>query len=252
MVIEPAEHPAAPVRAEQFALGRWLGGVVSTPSVPSAYAWATTVAVPVLRAGAGWPARFAALAALGCLVSAVSLLSVRPREARWLGIYGFVGCCVLSWALLGAERLAFVRDPALGILGALGWAAFAFGWGAVRRLGSVPEEHPAALRGQPLPARAHLSSLALVASGIGGLGAGACVYLAWGIERPAHALFGHLVALAAAAGLLEQAGRIAVRRPDGASFARPKVRLESAGLSLALLGLVLAVGFVTSLLMRAG
>jgi hypothetical protein len=169
-----------------------------------------------------------------------------------VGIYAFVGCCVLSWALLGADRLAFGRDPALGILGALGWAAFAFGWGAVRRLGSVPEEHPAALRGQPLPARAQLSPLALVASGVGALGAGACVYLAWHIERPSHALFGHLMALAAAAGLLEQSGRIAVRRPESVASSRPLARLEGAGLSLALLGLALAVGFVTWLLLRAG
>ncbi len=252
MVIEPAEQPTAPASAEQFSLGRWLGGVVSTPSVPSAYAWATTVAVPVLRTGAGWSARLAALAALGCLVLAVSLLTARPRVARWVGISGFVGCCLLAWALLGADRLTFVRDPALGLLGALGWAAFAFGWGAVRRLGSVPEEHPAALRGQPLPARSQLSRLALVASAIGALGAGACVYLAWRVERPAHALFGHLVALAAAAGLLEQAGRLAVRRADSVSSGRPLARLEGAGLSLAMLGLALAAGLVTWLLLRPG
>jgi hypothetical protein len=252
MVVEPAEQPAAPARAEQFSLGRWLGALVSTPSVPSAYAWATTVAVPALRAGATWPARGLALGALACVILAVSLLPQRPRVARWLGIYGFVGCSVASWVLLGAERLAFARDPALGILGALGWAAFAFGWGAVRRIGTVPEEHPAALRGQPLPARAQLSPLALVASAIGALGAGACVVLAWRIERPAHALLGHLVALAAAAGLLAQAGRIASRRPDASSPASPTARLERAAFSLAMLGLALGVGLVTWLLLRPG
>ncbi len=252
MVSEPAERPVVPARVEQFSLGRWLGALVSTPSVPSAYAWATTVAVPALRTGAGFWARVCALAALSCVVLAVTLLSTRPTTARWVGIYGFVGTSVACWALLGAERLAFMRDPALGVLGALGWAAFAFGWGAVRRLGTVPEEHPAALRGQPLPARAQLSAQALVASAMGALGAGACVFLAWRIERPAHALFGHLVALAAAAGLLAQAGRIAVRRAADASPARPGARFESAGFALAMLGLVLVIGFVTWLLLRPG
>ncbi len=254
MVTDPAplSGSALPRRGDPPLLGRSLGAILSTPSFPSLYAWAITVAAPALRAGTAWSARAAALLALGCLVAALALLRVQPRAARWIGIYAFIACCVACWVFLGVERLSFARDPALGLIGALGWGGFAFGWGAVRNLGTVPEEHPAALRGQPLPARAHLSSLSFVASGIGALGAGACLFLAWRIERPTHALFGHVVALAAAAGLLEQAGRIAVRRPAEIQPARAGLRFDKAGFSLALLGFMLALGVVTWLLFGAG
>jgi hypothetical protein len=231
-------------------LGQRLGAVVSNPAVPSLYVWAATVGVPVVRPGAGWGARLAAGLGLACIGGAVYLLARNPRLARVIGIYAFVGLCVLSWVLLGEERLFLSHDPARQVLGALGWAAFAFGWGAVRSLGSVPEEHPAALRGQPLQARARLPRHSSLALTIGLAGAALCLFLAWRIDRPAHAVLGHVVALAGSAGLLAQAGRLAARRSEGLAPAGVRTRVESAAFALSMLGITLAVGVVTWLLLR--
>lgn len=245
MTPEAVEGPAAVQD-----LGRRLGAVVSNPAVPSLYVWAATVGVPAVRPGAPWGARLAAVSALACIAAASYLLRSDARLARIIGIYGFVALCVLSWVLLGEERLSLLRDPARDVLGALGWAAFAFGWGAVRSLGSVPEEHPAALRGQPLMARARLPRHSALALALGLTGAALCTLLAWRIDRPAHAVFGHVVALAASAGLLAQAGRLAARRSEGTAPASVRVRLEGATFALSMLGITVAVGVISWVLLR--
>lgn len=242
---------AEPEPAVEQPLSRRIGSLVSNPAVPSVYAWAATVGAPALLPSAGLAARISALVALACVGVAAFLLRRDDRAARAVGIYGFLASCVATWILLGPALLVRGVDPTRDTLGALGWAAFAFGWGAVRSLGSVPEEHPSALRGQSLPVRARLPGHAMVALVIGLAGAAACSLFAWRIDRPVHALFGHVVALAASAGLLSQAGRLAVRRADAAP-ARARLRMESAAFALSMLGLSLAVGLVTWLLLRNG
>ncbi len=219
-----------------------LGSILANPVVPSVYVWAATVGAPCLREGVSAPARaFAALAA-ACVALAALTLRLKPRFSRVVGVYAFVGCCIATWGFLG-DALAPPRlDPIRGVLGGVGWLAFAFGWGAVRRPGTVPEDHPAVLRGRALPSRGTLISAAPVVMVIGLGAAVACLALGFRIDRPLHAVLGHAVALVAAVGMVVVTGRIASRRTGPTPRQTPRARVSHASASLALLSLVLVGG----------
>jgi hypothetical protein len=218
---------------------RSLGATLANPAFPSLYAWAATVAAPSLDAGASVGARLAALAALVTAVIAGVLVMHAHRWARWVGIFGFVGLCVLCWLLLdGRGTGGYVRSW----FGALGWVAFAFGWGGVRQLGSVPEEHPAALSGQPLRARSTLPLRASIALLLALSGGALCLALPWRVGRLPHAALAHVVGLVAAGGLLLAAGQLAAV-PRAVRGAQPaSLRLRAASMPLLLLGAALVSG----------
>lgn len=217
--------------------------LLTAPIFPSLYAWAATVAVPSLTPDVGLGAQICALLALGKCIAAAVVLPYSRTWARRIGIHAFLASCVACWVLLGAPRAS--GTPVRAALGSLGWAAFAFGWGAVRQLGSVPEEHPAAIPGPPLPARRALPWRSPVAAVIGLGGAALCLVLPWRIERMPHAALGHLLGLACAGALLLAAGRLAVA-PAGVVLPgyAPLRRLQNAAVPLALLGVFLAAGLV--------
>lgn len=222
---------------------RPLAAVLTNPALPSLYAWAATVGAPSLEAGASAPARLSALLALiSCVAAGVGVARGRPW-ARIVGIYVFVGWCVASWLLLGV-RASGGGGALRWALGGIGWAAFAFGWGGVRPLGSVPEEHPAAVPGPPLRARGDLPLRSYLAIALALLGAVLCLLLPWRVTRLPHAALAHLVGLAAAGALLIAAGEIAVapRRPVGTRPA--SARLGDAWVPLTLLAGALLVGAV--------
>lgn len=226
---------------------RRAASLLAAPIFPSLYAWAATVAVPSLSPEVGLAARACAVLALAACVAAAVVLPRSSVWARRLGIYGFLAACVACWVLLGEQRAG--GSPVRAVLGSLGWAAFAFGWGAVRQLGSVPEEHPAALLGLSLPARRALPWRSPAALVVGLVGATLCLVLPWRIERMPHAALGHLLGLATAGALLIVSGRLAVA-PEGAAprWYPPARRLQNAAVPLGLLGIFLAAGLVKLLL----
>lgn len=221
--------------------------LLTAPIFPSLYAWAATVAVPSLEPGVSLGARICALVALATCIAAAVVLPHSRVWARRVGIHAFLASCVACWVLLGPARAS--GTPLRAVLGSLGWAAFAFGWGAVRQLGSVPEEHPAAIPGPPLPARRSLPWRSPVAAVIGLGGAALCLVLPWRIERMPHAALGHLLGLACAGALLLAAGRFAVA-PAGVVLPRyaPLRRLQNAAVPLGLLGAFLVAGLAKLLL----
>ncbi len=219
--------------------------LLANPTVPSLYAWAVTVAAPALDGHAPWSARLCAVLALGVCVAAGLLTRRHPVWARRLGIHLFVAFCAGSWLLSGVESPRLSTSLAPLVLGSLGWAAFAFGWGTVRQLGTIPEEHPAALGGPPLEARGRLPASAVAATVLSLAAAGLCLALPWRIDRMPHAALGHVIGLAAAGALLVTAGRVAVepRRSVGRSTS-PGRRVQGASVPLGLLGVLVVAGLV--------
>ena len=222
-----------------------MAPLLANPTVPSLYAWAVTVAAPALDGRAGLGARACAILAFVACVAAGFLVKKHPVWARRLGIHAFVGLCAATWLLIGPWGTSGIAPGSSLplVLGSLGWAAFAFGGGAVRQLGTIPEEHPAALGGPPLEARGTPSALAAAATVVALGGAGLCLTLPWRIERMPHAALGHLLGLAAAGALLVAAGRMAVeprRTPTRSIPARR--RIQGASVPLSLLGMLVLAG----------
>ncbi len=216
--------------------------------LPGLYAWVITVGTPATSHSAPALARVLALLALVALLVGPWLVLERPRLGRSIGLLLYMGLCVATWLLLSAELQIEQIDRVQAALGGVGWAVFAFGWGAVRHVGSVPEDHPNVISGSPLPVRSELPKGTVVILGIGAFGALACMLLAWREQRPEHALLTHAVALACAVALLSAASRIAVVRGRGKPPRHAIERLHRARHWLALLLVLFGLSFVWMLL----
>ena len=210
---------------------------------PGLYAWGVTVAWPASQRMAPFPARILAGAALAALVTGAVLTRFWPLGARVAGIWLFLGASVGSWALLSRSIDAAHLDPVHGLLGAVGWAAFAIVWGGER----APRDRDA--RALPWPDARRRSALimAVVATA-----AAVPMALAWWVEGTERALFAHAVALAAGLALVARAADLAAPLPretgPRAAALRPQKRLLAAAIPLtALAGLALA-GALLSLL----
>jgi hypothetical protein len=136
-----------------------------------------------------WARAFAG-AALLALAAAAVLVGSRHRQWSAVAVGAFVTASAIVWLLVGPDA------PNLGLLGSLGWAAFAVGW--VRASGTrelAAERTAVALELAPRRVIAWPARLALV---IGVLGAAVPSSLAWGIEGRERSLLAHAVALLAA------------------------------------------------------
>jgi hypothetical protein len=235
---------AAPVSERSLAatLGRFAqqGNIL----LPGLYAWLTTVAYPATQRGASGFAKVTAFAALLALVSGPIVALERPRIGRAIGLLSFVGLSLATWlalgSLLGIQRL----EPMRASLGSVGWALFAFGWGDVRRAGSVPEDDPNFLPGPRLPARDKAPPLAMAVFLLGVLGAMVPLFLAWRELRPRHALLAHAAALLWAVALVTAAARIAVGRSALERVEPARLRVSAAVRPLVLLTLALGLGLL--------
>lgn len=216
--------------------------------LPGMYAWLTTVAYPATYRGAPVPARVTALAALVALVAGPIIALERPRPGRAVGVIAFVGLCVATWLQLGRFISVQRIEPVRAGLGAVGWALFAFGWGALRRMDSIPEEDPHAILGEPLPPRGTLPRGAIAILVVGLLSSLAPLYSAWSVVRPQHALLAQAAALACALGLIGASATIAVERGTWKPVLPPRRRLNAAARPLAMAALLAGAGVVWKLL----
>lgn len=214
--------------------------------LPGLYAWVSTVAYPATQKGAAGLARVLAFSALVALVAGPLVAVDRPRLGRAIGVLGFVGLSVITWILLGPVIHVQRLDPLRASLGAVGWALFAFGWGELRQLGSVPEDDPNVIPGPSLPARSALPRGAYPVLVLGVIGAVIPLFLAWRELRPRHALFAHAASVVWAVALITSAARLALDRGrlERERSTPARSRLSSATRPLALLTLALALGLL--------
>jgi hypothetical protein len=211
--------------------------------LPGLYAWVTTVAYPAAQRGATAAARVTALLALIALFVGPPLAEARPRLGRLVGLPLFVGLGLLSWLMLGALLDVDRLEPVRAALGSVGWLLYAFGWGDIRRPGSVPEDDPNVLPGAPLAPRSTLPRASALVFGIGVVGAVIPLLVAWRELRPRHALLAHTLTLLWAVLLTGAAARIAVARGEQ-QLPAPRQRLGSALRPLAVLALLLVLGLL--------
>jgi hypothetical protein len=187
-------------------------------------------------------ARGAAVLAFVALAAGALLFGTVPLLGRLLGLHAFVASCLLAWALLGTELTPERIDPVRAALGAFAWMLFAFGWGHVRERRPATDAVPVV--GPPLQPRSRLprTSLALVVFSV--LSALAFSALAFRVDRPDHALFGHAAATATSLLVLAAGGRIALAQGQRHDFAPAPNRLEAASVPGALIGVLLGLGLV--------
>ncbi|HTQ04000.1 MAG TPA: hypothetical protein VMI54_09090 [Polyangiaceae bacterium] len=208
---------------------------------PGAYAWLLTVGLPVLARGVRAGPRLAALLALAALVVSLLLVERRPDLGRGLGIFGFVGCSVLTWALLGADSSPVHLDRIRTALGTLGWVLYAFGWGRVES----PARAPAELApGAPLVARSRLHALGLPIVGFAVLAALVFEALAFRVDRAEHAVLAHATATACALLVLSAGSRLALAQGGKHELSSGGTRLNAVALRGAVLAVLVGVGLV--------
>ena len=212
--------------------------------LPGLYAWLTTVALPSVQHGAPSSARVTAFLALAALVAAPLFVAERPLLGRGLGIFGFIGCSLLTWLLLGAGLLQSSSDPLLPALGTVAFTLYALGWGSLRRRGVVPEDAPNVIPGPPLQPRAKPHPLSPVVFAVILVAALVPVFLAFRVVEAERGLFAHAVAILAAILTITVGSRVALGL--GQRRSRPTVpeRLNAAAVPLALLALAFGIGFL--------
>jgi hypothetical protein len=212
--------------------------------LPGLYAWLTTVAMPSVNHRAPGSARVTALLSLLSLLAAPVLMSARPGLGRALGIFGFIGCSLLTWLLLGAGLLRNPGDPLLSALGAVAFTLYALGWGSLRRRGAVPEDAPNVILGPPLQPRARSHPIAPFVFGLLMVSAVLPVLLAFRVVEAERGLFAHSAAILAAILTITVGARVATGLGQRRALPGTAERLNAAAVPLALLALLFGLGFL--------
>jgi hypothetical protein len=179
--------------------------------VPGLYAWAVTVAWPILVRPSVSLARSLVFLSVSALLCG-SALSVRwPAPARILGVWSFVALCTGAWASAKLPAGAPLLDPVQGIAGSLGWALFALGWAsdgeAVRRAAgpSVRAERSFSPRSRPWSGAPLVVAFAIAAAAV-------LLGIAFWVSGRARASFAHAAAISGAVALVGAAAEIVVRQ----------------------------------------
>ena len=233
-------NPALPDRPSVWSAYRDRANTV----LPGLYAWLTTVALPSLQHRASASARVSACLALLALLAAPLFVSQRPVLGRGLGIFGFVGCSLLTWLLLGAGLLQNPGDPLLAPLGAVGFTLYALGWGSLRRRGIVPEDSPNVIPGPPLQPRARPPAGTPLVLGLILVSALVPMFLAFRVVDADRGLLAHAAAILAAILTITVGARVALGLGQRRTSAPVAERFNAAAVPLALLALLFGLGFL--------
>lgn len=212
------------------------------------YAWFATVALPVFRAEASLSCKVAAFVALLLLLLGAFVQSRSAVWGRGLGLWGFVGCSLIAWLLAGDLLAVAALDPVRSSLGAIGWAFYAFGWGAVRDTREIPEDNPLVMAGHRLSPRGRLSPVASWVFGFSCLAAAAPALIAWRVVRPAHGLLAHAVAIACAVAVVSAGATVAAQHSKWRPAGTPKQRLNRATGALGIAFVLLVLGVFLALI----
>lgn len=184
------------------------------------------------------------------LIGGLLLAPTFPRVGRGVTMAGFLGLSVLTWVLLGSALDVALLEPVRAASGALGWMLFAFSWGSVRNVSSVPENDPRVIKSEPLHPRRSLPLSTSVVFGVSIVGGLVPWLLAWRVVGSERALLAHSAGLLCAIAVVVAAAHIAVRRGKPRLATRPNQRLGAASNALAGLVIVAALGIVLWLVRR--
>jgi hypothetical protein len=214
------------------------------PLLPGAYAWLSTVLLPVWSLSGGplvqtlaWGSAFA------LLLGELPVMS-RFRGLRGVGAGTFVAGCLTTWILLAEQLRAAPIDAIQAAVGGIGWVLF-----ALSVQSNTVETEPDAKRLFPVdsnrrrrfPPLLDFAFLTLVVAGLLSL------LFAWRVERAVHAALAQVIACAAVLCGLALAGSVvdsvALRRGLG----RGSARLAASWSTFAILALLLVVGLVLKL-----
>lgn len=212
--------------------------------LPGLYAWVTTVAMPTVQPNAPSLARVSALLALLALVAAPLFVRARPWLGRALGVYGFIGCALLTWLLVGGPKLASHGDPLLAALGGVAFMLYALGWGSLRRRGAVPEDGPDIIPGSPLAARSRQPVLVPVLFALIVASSLVPTFLAFRVQDTERGLFAHAVAILAAILTITVGSRVVLSMGQRRTMPSAGERVNAAAVPLALLALCFGLGFL--------
>lgn len=184
-------------------------GPSAQAAIPGVYAWAVTVASCGFARGVPWQTR--ALALLGPLALAAAVLvdRERPQVARNVALWGLVGSSLLVWALVPAAVGPSRFDAVRGVMGMLGWGAFAFTLAAPAFPRREADDARVIERGR-LPPRQRSARWRGAILGAGVAVAPALQAIGWGIEPRERALLVRLYALLAGMAVLAVFAEIAV------------------------------------------
>jgi hypothetical protein len=210
---------------------------------PGLYAWGITVAWPASQRLVPLSVRLLASAALAALVLGAVFTRWWPVAARIVGVWLFVATSVATWIALARAVDPSHLDPVHGLLGSVGWAAFAVVWGG-ERLPAESAEPPARAAPWPVSWRRTMIIMALVA-----VTASVPITLAWWVQSLERSLLAHSVSLAAGIALLAKGADLAAppSRESGPPppADRPKRRIAGAAVPLVtLVGLAVAGALV--------
>jgi hypothetical protein len=217
--------------------------------LPGLYAWATTVALPVAAPHAPKSARLLAAGALAALLLSPVVALRGPLLEIGFGIYGFVGASLGTWMLLHATGTSLGASAVRSAFGAMAWMLFAFGWGELRARRQIPEKDPHVLPGPVLKPRKVWSLSAELILGLGVLGAGILLALAFRTSRPSHGVLAQSLALLTSLLTVAGATRIALERTPR-ELPTPAERYNSASSALALTIIVVGLGAMFWMLER--
>jgi hypothetical protein len=211
--------------------------------LPGLYAWLLTVELPALARGVRPSARLVAIAALLALVLSVVVAARRVDLARLLGIYVFIGLCVVTWTLIGSDLSAIHTDRIRSALGMLGWVLYAFGWGRMRA--PLPAGADAnAVAGSPLIARTRLHRRSVPVVVFAVVSALVLVALAFRVDRPEHAVLAHATAAACSLLVLAVGARVALAQGTRIELPSGSTRLNGVAVRGAVLSVLFGVGLV--------
>ncbi len=212
--------------------------------LPGLYAWLTTVAMPTAQPTAPSLARGSALLALLALVAAPLFVRSRPWLGRALGVYGFIGCSLLTWLLLGGQKLGSHTDPLLAALGGVAFMLYALGWGSLRRRGAVPEDGPDIIPGAPLAARSRQPALVPALFAVIVAASLTPTFLAFRVHDAERGLFAHAAAILAAILTITVGSRVVLNVGQRHALPSAGERVNAAAVPLALLALAFGLGFL--------
>lgn len=217
--------------------------------LPGIYAWATTVLLPALAPGTSAAARGLAFCTLIALVAGALVLRRYPRVGWGLGVHGFVGCSILTWALLRQAGVVLGNQTLPATFGAVSWALYAFGWGELSARRRVPEADPFVLPGPPLQPRSRWSRSAEFIVLVGVAGSAGLLVLAFRVDRPAQAVMAQALWLLVSLSLIAAATRVALGRTPR-TLGPSADRFGRASSTLALLLITTALGVLYWLMER--